>query len=103
MARFPEPAGQFIAVHVRHHDVGYHQIDMLLLQKLQRFLAVRRRHRAVAVLLQHRSHQAAQLFIVLGDQNRNHSHALPFLPIITGQDERSINRTGPTGGPRLPR
>ena len=65
-----QPRQHFEAVDVRHHQVEHEQIDLLALDRRQRFGAVANRHHAMAVTRQRRRQHAAQVVIIFGHENR---------------------------------
>ncbi|MNC37785.1 hypothetical protein D3C75_863590 [compost metagenome] len=72
VSRLPEPLDQFESVQIGHHNIRYNQIHMLLIQNIQRLLSVSRHHRVIPVFGQNRTHQLAQLLVVLHNQNPDH-------------------------------
>ena len=76
VSRAAQLAGQLVAVHIRHHDIGDQQMDGLLQKHIQRLLAVFGLQHTVACLRQMQRHQLAKVLVVVRDQNCDHGISL---------------------------
>ena len=65
----PQLLQHFEAVHARHLDVEEHQVGRLALDQLDAFLAGRRQHHVVAVVLERHLQRVANRRLVVDDQD----------------------------------
>lgn len=77
----PDGFGKGIAVHSRHHYVQHHQIDMFFFQNVQGILAIHGNGNVVARALQDCLHQQPRIFIIIRNQNVDHTVHLILLRI----------------------
>ena len=78
---FPETANQAESIHSRHHYIGNHQSNVLLLQNLQCVFSILCRKCAVGIALQSFAKQISQVVVIFYYQNLKHISNLPFLCI----------------------
>ncbi len=65
------------AVEVRHPDVRYHQVGLLLLERLQSFLPVMRDPPVVPVLADVEDNRFGKFCVIVNQQNDRHLRSLP--------------------------
>ena len=66
----PQPAADLQAVELRQHDVEDHEIDRVLLEALQRLLAVARLHDLEALVLEGVREELLDRLLVVDEQDR---------------------------------
>ena len=78
-AAVPDGLRQCKTIHPWHHDIAQQQVDVLMVQRIQRCLPVEHRHRLIAVPLQDGTQQLVGAGVVLCDQDSDHRVPLLFV------------------------
>jgi hypothetical protein len=68
---------RLVAIHVRHEDIGDHEVDAPLTQYLERSTPVARHDDVIAGKLEKLPGRVAHQMVIVDDENRSHRVVVP--------------------------